>query len=125
MLADSASSNQCDCAGLAAREDLFLPTKFTFRAGQDHRLPYDAGAAIAVQVEQSFARSLAHLGVAVIDSSLRHGPSQRSGLGAADGSDPRPIFASWIAGLASTSCQSVPRRWMASACSVILGYTAR
>ena len=28
-------------SGLAARDDLFLQTKFTFRRGQDHRLPYD------------------------------------------------------------------------------------
>src|SRR3954454_17005940 len=27
--------------GLVARDDLFLQTKFTFRDGQDHRLPYD------------------------------------------------------------------------------------
>ena len=40
--------------GLVAREDLFLQTKFTFRSGQDHRLPYDPDAPIPVQVEQSF-----------------------------------------------------------------------
>ena len=28
-------------SGLVVREDLFLQTKFTFRRGQDHRLPYD------------------------------------------------------------------------------------
>src|SRR3954464_10588465 len=44
--------------GLVAREDLFLQTKFTFRRGQDHRLPYDPGAPITTQVEQSFASSL-------------------------------------------------------------------
>src|SRR3954464_9725314 len=27
--------------GMVAREALFLQTKFTFQAGQDHRLPYD------------------------------------------------------------------------------------
>ena len=27
--------------GLVTREDLFLQTKFTYEAGQDHRLPYD------------------------------------------------------------------------------------
>jgi diketogulonate reductase-like aldo/keto reductase len=31
-------------SGLAARDDLFLQTKFTFRSGQDDRLPYDAKA---------------------------------------------------------------------------------
>src|SRR5947208_5365852 len=60
-------------SGLVAREDLFLQTKFTFRAGQDHRLPYDAKAPIRDQVEQSFASSLEHLGVAVIDAYLLHG----------------------------------------------------
>ena len=56
--------------GLVAREDLFLQTKFTFRQGQDHRLPYDPHAPIAIQVEQSFASSLEHLGTDVIDSYL-------------------------------------------------------
>src|SRR3989440_8606489 len=55
-------------SGLVTRDDLFLQTKFTFRRGQDHRLPYDPAAAIAVQVEQSFVSSLAHLGTAVIDA---------------------------------------------------------
>ncbi len=70
--------------GLLAREDLFLQTKFTFQQGQDHCLPYDPRAPIAVQVEQSFASSLEHLGTGVIDSFLLHGPTQRSGLAAAD-----------------------------------------
>jgi diketogulonate reductase-like aldo/keto reductase len=70
--------------GLVAREDLFLQTKFTFRRGQDQRLPYDPAAAIALQVEQSFASSLEHLGTPVIDSFVLHGPSQRAGLAAAD-----------------------------------------
>ena len=69
--------------GLVTREDLFLQTKFTFRPGQDHRLPYDPRAPIHVQVEQSFASSLEHLGVEVIDSYLLHGPTQRTGLAAA------------------------------------------
>jgi diketogulonate reductase-like aldo/keto reductase len=71
-------------SGLVAREDLFLQTKFTFRRGQDHRLPYDPKAPIATQVEQSFASSLKHLGVAVIDSYLLHGPTERIGLAPAD-----------------------------------------
>jgi diketogulonate reductase-like aldo/keto reductase len=66
------------------RQDLFLQTKFTFRAGQDHRLPYDPNAPIRQQVEQSFASSLEHLGTGIIDSYLLHGPTQRSGLAAAD-----------------------------------------
>src|SRR2546429_6585198 len=40
-------------SGLVTRGDLFLQTKFTFRHGQDHRLPYDPAAPVAVQVEQS------------------------------------------------------------------------
>lgn len=71
-------------AGIVAREELFLQTKFTFQAGQDHRLPYDPAAPIRTQVEQSFASSLQHLGAKVIDSYVLHGPSQRSGLAAAD-----------------------------------------
>ena len=71
-------------SGLVARDDLFLQTKFTFRRGQDHRLPYDPDAPIAVQVEQSFASSLEHLGTEVIDSYVLHGPTQRVGLAPAD-----------------------------------------
>jgi diketogulonate reductase-like aldo/keto reductase len=70
--------------GLLARKDLFLQTKFTFRQRQDHRLPYDPHASIAVQVEQSFTSSLEHLGTDVIDSFLLHGPTQRTGLATAD-----------------------------------------
>src|SRR3954451_11211254 len=55
-------------SGPVSRDDLFLQTKFTFRRGQDHRLPYDPDAPIATQVEQSAASSLEHLGVTVIDS---------------------------------------------------------
>ena len=70
--------------GWVAREDLFVQTKFTFRAGQDHRLPYEPTAPIPIQVEQSFASSLKHLGIETIDSYLLHGPTQRVGLAAAD-----------------------------------------
>jgi diketogulonate reductase-like aldo/keto reductase len=71
-------------SGLVTRDELFLQTKFTFRRGQDHRLPYDPAAPVAVQVEQSFASSLAHLNVEVLNSYLLHGPSVRTGLGADD-----------------------------------------
>ncbi len=71
-------------SGLVARQDLFLQTKFTFQSGQDHRLPYDPNASIPIQVEQSFASSLEHLGTEVIDSYLLHGPSSRTGLTAED-----------------------------------------
>jgi diketogulonate reductase-like aldo/keto reductase len=70
--------------GVLTRDELFLQTKFTFRAGQDSRLPYDPKAPIAKQVEQSFASSLEHLGTDRIDSYVLHGPSQRPGLGTAD-----------------------------------------
>ena len=70
--------------GLVARQDLFLQTKFTFRSGQDHRLPYDASAPIATQVEQSFASSLQHLGSDFIDSYVLHGPEGDEGLSAND-----------------------------------------
>jgi diketogulonate reductase-like aldo/keto reductase len=70
--------------GEVTRDQLFVQTKFTFRAGQDHRLPYDPRAPVAKQVEQSFASSLEHLGTEVIDSYLLHGPSGRVGLSAAD-----------------------------------------
>ena len=71
-------------SGIVTRDDLFLQTKFTFRAGQDHRLPYDPQAPIATQVEQSFSSSLEHLGTDAIDSYVLHGLSQRAGLAAAD-----------------------------------------
>jgi diketogulonate reductase-like aldo/keto reductase len=71
-------------AGGLAREDLFLQTKFTYLGGQDHRLPYDPAAPLAVQVEQSLASSLQHLGVDRLDAYLLHGPSVRHGLGADD-----------------------------------------
>jgi diketogulonate reductase-like aldo/keto reductase len=69
---------------LAAGRDVFLQTKFTYVNGQDHRLPYDPRAPLATQVEQSFASSLAHLGVDAIDSYVLHGPSLRDGLSDAD-----------------------------------------
>jgi diketogulonate reductase-like aldo/keto reductase len=71
-------------SGLLSRDELFLQTKFTFLAGQDHCLPYDRHAPVATQVAQSFASSLEHLGTDRIDSYVLHGPSQRNGLGAAD-----------------------------------------
>ena len=70
--------------GLVRRDDLFLQTKFTFQRGQDHRLPYDPKASIPVQVEQSFASSLEHLGTEIIDSYVLHGPTRRVGLTADD-----------------------------------------
>jgi diketogulonate reductase-like aldo/keto reductase len=66
--------------GLVKRDDLFLQTKFTHRAGQDHRLPYDPKAPIGTQVEQSFASSLKHFDTTVIDSYVLHGPTYREGI---------------------------------------------
>ena len=74
----------CISAGVVSRDDLFLQTKFTGQRGQDHRLPYDPKAAITIQVEQSFASSLEHLGVQRIDSFVLHGPTLRRGLAGAD-----------------------------------------
>ena len=70
--------------GTASRDELYVQTKFTFRDGQDHRLPYDAAAPVATQVAQSLASSLQHLGVTYINSLILHGPSQTGTLGAAD-----------------------------------------
>jgi len=89
-------------SGLVARSDLFLQTKFTFRPGQDHRLPYDPSAPIAIQVEQSFASSLDHLGTETIDSYLLHGPSARIGLGPDDWEAWQSMEAIHDSGLART-----------------------
>jgi len=62
-------------AGLVTRADLFLQTKFTYRSGQDHRLPYDPAASLSVQVAQSMASSLDHLATSYVDSYVLHGPS--------------------------------------------------
>ena len=70
--------------GVVRRDELFLQTKFTYVAGQDHRLPYDPGADPATQVRQSFASSLEHLEVESIDSYVIHGPESGRGLSASD-----------------------------------------
>jgi len=66
------------------RAQLFLQSKFTHRAGQDDRLPYDPHAPIAAQVEQSFASSLDHLGTDYLDAYVLHGPSTSHGLAPED-----------------------------------------
>jgi diketogulonate reductase-like aldo/keto reductase len=66
------------------RNDLFLQTKFTFLAGQDHRLPYNPDAPFAEQVAQSFAQSLTNLQTHYIDSYVLHGPSHYPGLAEED-----------------------------------------
>jgi diketogulonate reductase-like aldo/keto reductase len=67
-------------SGLVERDDLFLQTKFTHLAGQDHRLPYDPKGPLHHQVQQSFESSLQHLGVERLDSYLLHGPAFSVGL---------------------------------------------
>src|ERR1700683_5513271 len=69
-------------AGVVTRADLFLQTKFTYRPGQDDRLPYDPAARLSAQVAQSLASSLEHLGTDYVDSFVLHGPA--SGYGWAD-----------------------------------------
>lgn len=64
-------------AGIVTRADLFLQTKFTYQDGQDHRLPYDPAARLALQVAQSMACSLEHLKTDYVDSFVLHGPSDR------------------------------------------------
>src|SRR3981189_2327034 len=70
-------------AGVVRRQDLVLQTTFTYRPGQDHRLPYGPEASLTVQVAQSMASSLEHLGTDSVDSYLLHGPSSRDGWSAA------------------------------------------
>jgi diketogulonate reductase-like aldo/keto reductase len=70
--------------GSVTRGGLFLQSKFTFRGGQDQRLPYDPQAPVAEQVRQSFASSLEHFGTSYLDSFVLHGPSSREGLQSAD-----------------------------------------
>lgn len=70
--------------GLVTRAGLFLQTKFTYQEGQDHRLPYDPAATLSVQVAQSMASSLDHLGTDYVDSFVLHGPASRSHWTTAD-----------------------------------------
>ena len=71
-------------AGVVTRGDLFLQTKFTYRSGQDHRLPYDPAADLSTQVAQSLACSLEHLGTDHVDSYILHGPASGYGWTAYD-----------------------------------------
>jgi len=66
------------------RSDFFLQTKFTYAAGQDHRLPYDPNTDFATQVRQSFESSLDHLDTTYVDSYILHGPASSQGLSEAD-----------------------------------------
>jgi diketogulonate reductase-like aldo/keto reductase len=71
-------------AGIATRSELFLQTKYTYQRGQDLRLPYDPAAPLAVQVAQSLASSLKHLGTDYVDSFVLHGPESGYGWSEAD-----------------------------------------
>jgi diketogulonate reductase-like aldo/keto reductase len=71
-------------AGIVSRGDLFLQTKFTYQAGQDHRLPYDPEADLTTQVAQSVSSSLEHLGTDYVDSYVLHGPASGYGWTAHD-----------------------------------------
>ena len=71
-------------AGVVTRADLFLQTKFTYQSGQDHRLPYDPAASLSMQVAQSMASSLEHLGTDYVDSYVLHGPASAYGWSDAD-----------------------------------------
>ena len=66
-------------AGVVTRADLFLQTKFTYRHGQDQRLPYDPAADLSTQVAQSMASSLEHLGTDHVDGYVLHGPASGHG----------------------------------------------
>jgi diketogulonate reductase-like aldo/keto reductase len=70
--------------GVVTRGDLFLQTKFTYRPGQDQRLPYDPSASLSVQVAQSMASSLEHLHTDYVDSYVLHGPASNYGWSEAD-----------------------------------------
>jgi diketogulonate reductase-like aldo/keto reductase len=66
-------------AGVTARAELFLQTKFTYARGQDHRMPYDPDADLSTQVAQSMLSSLEHLGTDHVDSYVLHGPASGHG----------------------------------------------
>jgi diketogulonate reductase-like aldo/keto reductase len=70
--------------GRVTRAELFVQSKFTFKDGQDERLPYDPKAPIEQQVQQSFESSLQHFATDYLDSFVLHGPSSRGGLKPAD-----------------------------------------
>jgi diketogulonate reductase-like aldo/keto reductase len=70
--------------GIVTRGDLFLQTKFTFAAGQDHRLPYDPAADLPTQVQQSFDNSCDHFNTSYLDAYVLHGPASGRGLTEAD-----------------------------------------
>ena len=67
-------------AARVTRGELFLQSKFTFRGGQDQRLPYDPQAPVTQQVQQSFESTLQHFATDYLDSFVLHGPTTRGPL---------------------------------------------
>jgi diketogulonate reductase-like aldo/keto reductase len=65
----------CLQAGVVAREDLYLQTKFTPVDGQDpQNIPYDPNASLGDQVAQSIQRSLKNLQTSYLDGLILHSP---------------------------------------------------
>src|SRR5260370_26936799 len=58
--------------GRLTRQDLFLQTKLTYAAGQDHRLPDDPRAHFPTQVRHSLSSPLQHLRTARLYSLRLH-----------------------------------------------------
>jgi len=65
----------CIQAGIVAREDLYLQTKFTPLDGQDpQKIPYDPEAGLSDQVAQSVECSLKNLQTSYLDCLVLHSP---------------------------------------------------
>ena len=73
-----------DGGTLTSRDEVWLQTKFTHAAGQDHRLPYTISDPPSKWVVDSVSSSLEHLGVESLDAYVLHGPSQRTGWSEVD-----------------------------------------
>lgn len=72
----------CIDAGLIARDELYLQSKFTPVNGHDPKqIPYDPAASLSEQVAQSFQRSLQNLKTGYLDGLVLHSPlAQRDEL---------------------------------------------
>jgi diketogulonate reductase-like aldo/keto reductase len=72
----------CIDAGLIARDELYLQSKFTPVNGHDPKqIPYDPAASLSEQVAQSFQRSLQNLKTDYLDGLVLHSPlAQRDEL---------------------------------------------
>jgi len=66
------------------RKTLFLQSKFTHVAGQDHRLPYNPEDSFTEQTLSSFNSSLKNLHTDYLDSYLIHGPLYQDRVGDED-----------------------------------------